>query len=183
MNALPRLAALGLAGIGLAGALAGSASAGTTNARAGHFDIEAEVTCATGTNTVTDIEADIDVDEGAAAAWSASTDYVNLGGLQLSGSGSVIGLHPEYVGCTGTPSVTFTLTSASGTGTATATYSGSTRFRSIGSTVSTPNSYAVTAHTDFTNIIYTAAGFYNWTFSASSAGVSDTAPTLTVRAS
>lgn len=175
-----------ISGIGLAltigVAAASSASAGTTNPRQGHFDIEAEVTCTAGTNTVVSVEADIDVDEGASAPWAAATDYVALGATHLAASTSAIGLHPAYVGCLGTPAVAFRLTSANGPGAATATYGGSTRFKSTGSVVNTAGPFSVTSHTDFADITYSAPGFYNWTIRATSRGVSDTAPVLTVRA-
>ena len=195
MNSIKKPAvALASAALGV-GALALSAApahAGTSTARVGHFDVEAAVTCVSGTDTVTSVDAEIHWD-GAPPAYNDATDYIDFGGQNhLSLTSNDIGVHPEYTGCLTDPDVTFTLAAASVTNAAGNPKSGRAyaylpgamvRYRSTNTTPFNPNPLVVNDHTDFGEMSYVHVGaaFYKWTIQAAVGGKSDSA-SFTVKA-
>lgn len=197
MNLVKKSAvAMAAAGLGLSvlGLSAAPADAGTSTSRTGHFDVEAVVTCTPGTDTVTDVEAEVHWD-GAPPAYNDATDYIDFGGNDsLSETSNDIGVHPEYDGCLTDPDVTFTLTAASVTtaaGTPKNGYAyaylpgGSLRYASYNTTPYNGSKLVVDEHTDFGEMTYntfgTGAGFFKWTFQAAVGGQSDSA-SFTVKA-
>lgn len=196
MNSIKKPAvALASAALGV-GALALSAApahAGTSTARVGHFDVEAAMTCVSGTDTVTSVVAEIHWD-GAPPAYNDATDYIDFGGKKkLSETGNDIGVHPEYTGCLTDPDVTFTLDAASVTnaagspkdGLAYAYLPGSTvRYVSVNSFVDSPDPLVVDDHTDFGEMRYhnSGAAFYKWTIQAAAVGGKSDSASFTVKA-
>lgn len=133
MNALKKPAlALASAGLGLSAVALGAAPAHAVAVDKGHFDFLAEVTCASG-NTPTTVDLvlenhddgtivssptiEVDNDTTAGAVSGATTALGVSSGTAIDwidpnswtgSTGLEVGFEAEYVGCSGTPNVTFT---------------------------------------------------------------------------